>query len=46
MGGGLDAYQATILSGIGPPWASNEFVQWPGYATLWRNALAWLTRAA
>ena len=33
-------------SDIGPHWVPNEFVQWHGYATLWRNALAWLTRAA
>ena len=33
-------------SDIGPHWAPDEFVQWHGYATLWRNVLSWLTRAA
>ena len=33
-------------SDIGPHWAPDEFVQWHGYATLWRNVLAWMTRAA
>jgi uncharacterized membrane protein len=32
-------------SDIGPHWLPDSFVQWPGYATLWRNTLAWLTRA-
>jgi hypothetical protein len=32
-------------SDIGPHWLPDAFVQWPGYATLWRNTLAWLTRA-
>ena len=31
-------------SDIGPHWLPETFVQWPGYATLWRNVLAWLTR--
>lgn len=30
-------------SDIGPHWVPEEFVQWPGYATLWRNALTWAT---
>lgn len=33
-------------SDIGPHWVPDAFVQWDGYATLWRNALAWLMRAA
>jgi uncharacterized membrane protein len=33
-------------SDIGPHWVPDAFVQWPGYATLWRNVLAWLTKAA
>ena len=32
-------------SDIGPHWAPDAFVCWPGYATLWRNVLAWLTHA-
>ena len=30
-------------SDIGPHWVPEEFVRWPGYATLWRNALSWAT---
>ncbi len=33
-------------SDIGPHWVPDEFVQWHGYATLWHNVLAWMTRAA
>jgi uncharacterized membrane protein len=33
-------------SDIGPHWVPEEFVRWPGYATLWRNVLAWVTGAA
>lgn len=33
-------------SDIGPHWAPEAFVQWAGYGRLWRNALAWLTRAS
>ena len=33
-------------SDIGPHWLPDAFVQWPGYSTLWRNVLAWLTGAA
>lgn len=33
-------------SDIGPHWLPEEFVRWPGYATLWRNALGWVTRTA
>ncbi len=32
-------------SDVGPHWAPDEFVRWPGYARLWRNVLAWLTQA-
>ena len=30
-------------SDIGPHWLPDSFVKWPGYAKLWRNALAWVT---
>ena len=30
-------------SDIGPHWLTNDFVNWPGYAKLWRQSLAWLT---
>jgi uncharacterized membrane protein len=30
-------------SDIGPHWLPDSFVQWPGYAKLWRNALGWVT---
>ncbi len=33
-------------SDIGPHWAPNDFVQWPGYARLWRNVLSWATGVA
>lgn len=33
-------------SDIGPHWLPDTFVAWPGYARLWRQALAWVTRAA
>ena len=33
-------------SDIGPHWVPEEFVRWPGYATLWRNALSWATGMA
>lgn len=32
-------------SDIGPHWLPETFSAWPGYATLWRNALGWLTGA-
>lgn len=32
-------------SDIGPHWLPAPFVEWPGYKTLWRQALGWLTRA-
>jgi uncharacterized membrane protein len=32
------------MSDIGPHWLPNAFVEWPGYARLWRQALTWLTR--
>ena len=31
-------------SDIGPHWLPNTFVEWPGYARLWKNALGWVTR--
>jgi uncharacterized membrane protein len=30
-------------SDIGPHWLPTPFVNWPGYARLWRQALGWLT---
>jgi uncharacterized membrane protein len=33
-------------SDIGPHWLPDAFVAWPGYATLWRNVLAWVSGAA
>lgn len=33
-------------SDIGPHWVPDAFVRWPGYAALWRNALAWATGQA
>lgn len=29
-------------SDIGPHWCPEQFVQWPGYKTLWGNVAAWL----
>lgn len=31
-------------SDVGPHWLPESFATWPGYATLWRNALAWVSR--
>jgi uncharacterized membrane protein len=31
-------------SDIGPHWLPNDFVAWPGYATLWKNILRWASR--
>ncbi|MDR3493121.1 MAG: glutamine amidotransferase [Ancalomicrobiaceae bacterium] len=31
-------------SDIGPHWLPQTFVDWPGYARLWTNALGWVTR--
>ncbi len=31
-------------SDIGPHWCPEPFVTWPGYATLWTNAMEWLAR--
>ena len=33
-------------SDMGPHWAPQPFVDWPGYARLWRQALAWLSHQA
>lgn len=33
-------------SDIGPHWLPTPFVEWPGYAKLWRQSLDWLTSAA
>lgn len=29
-------------SDVGPHWVPQPFVDWPGYARLWRQCLAWL----
>lgn len=34
---------AAWTSDIGPHWLPQTFVDWPGYATLWTNLLAWVT---
>lgn len=31
-------------SDIGPHWLPTPFVEWPGYATLWKNVLGWVTK--
>ncbi len=31
-------------SDIGPHWLPEDFARWPGYARLWRQALAWLAQ--
>lgn len=31
-------------SDIGPHWLPKPFSDWPGYATLWKNVLGWVTR--
>ncbi len=33
------------MSDIGPHWLPTPFAEWPGYRTLWRNALNWVTQA-
>jgi uncharacterized membrane protein len=33
-------------SDIGPHWLPQPFADWDGYSRLWRQALAWVTRAA
>lgn len=30
-------------SDMGPHWAPQDFIEWPGYARLWRQALSWVT---
>ncbi len=32
-------------SDIGPHWLPNEFVAWPGYATIWKNILRWASQS-
>jgi uncharacterized membrane protein len=31
------------MSDMGPHWAPQPFVEWPGYARLWRQVLAWVS---
>jgi uncharacterized membrane protein len=33
-------------SDVGPHWLPQPFVDWPGYATLWKNTLGWVTKLA
>lgn len=33
-------------SDIGPHWCPEAFLAWPGYATLWVQAVAWLARSS
>jgi uncharacterized membrane protein len=40
-----DGRAVAWTSDIGPHWAPTSFVDWPGYATLWRNILAWATKS-
>jgi uncharacterized membrane protein len=32
-----------FASDCGPHWAPPTFVEWEGYATLWRQIVAWVT---
>jgi uncharacterized membrane protein len=34
---------AVWTSDIGPHWLPQTFVDWPGYAMLWKNLLGWVT---
>lgn len=34
---------AVWTSDIGPHWLPQSFVEWPGYARLWKNLLGWVT---
>lgn len=36
---------AVWTSDIGPHWCPTPFVEWAGYATLWKNLLGWVTKA-
>jgi len=33
-------------SDVGPHWLPQSFVDWPGYGSLWKNVLTWVTRVA
>ncbi|MBX3596772.1 MAG: cytoplasmic protein [Rhizobiaceae bacterium] len=33
------------MSDLSPHWLPTSFSDWPGYSTLWRNALGWLTKS-
>lgn len=39
-----DGRSAVWTSDVGPHWLPETFIAWPGYATLWRNLLGWVTR--
>jgi uncharacterized membrane protein len=36
-----DGRAVAFASDCGPHWAPPAFVEWDGYATLWRNIAAW-----
>ena len=31
-------------SDIGPHWCPKEFAEWPGYSTIWQQAIRWLAK--
>ena len=37
---------AVFTSDCSPHWCPTPFMDWPGYATLWRNLCAWTSRSA
>lgn len=39
-----DGRSVAWTSDVGPHWVPPTFVEWPGYATLWANLLAWVTK--
>ena len=41
-----NGYVVAWTSDIGPHWLPPEFAAWPGYARLWRQTLAWITRSS
>ena len=40
-----DGRTVVWTSDIGPHWLPQSFVDWSGYATLWRNVLGWVARS-
>jgi uncharacterized membrane protein len=45
-GGYGEGRSVAWTSDIGPHWLPNSFVEWPGYARLWKNVLGWVTKAS